>query len=184
MLLDKKPLNRINGSYAKFRSARADEPRVRKMINELDKKIINLLQGDLPLTPTPFADVAEQLGIYEKRLLARIRELKEQGIIRRFGATLRHQEAGFSSNAMVVWKVPNERIEEVGKALAGFREVSHCYQREPQGDWPFNLYSMVHGSDPEACRKIAERMSREVAVAEYDLLFSRKEFKKTSMTYF
>ncbi len=154
------------------------------MINELDKKIINLLQGDLPLTPTPFAVVAEQLGIPEERLLTRIKELKEQGIIRRFGATLRHQEAGFSSNAMVVWQVPNERIEEVGNAFAGFREVTHCYRREPQEDWPFNLYSMVHGSDRDACRKIAERMSRAVSIAEYDLLFSQKEFKKTSMKYY
>jgi siroheme decarboxylase len=154
------------------------------MINELDKKIINLVQGDLPLTPKPFAVVAEQIGIREEKLLTRIRELKEQGIIRRFGATLRHQEAGFSSNAMVVWKVPEGRIEEVGKRLAGFKEVTHCYQREPREDWPFNLYSMVHGSNREACRNIAQRMSRAVSISEYDLLFSRKEFKKTSMEYF
>ena len=154
------------------------------MINALDKRIINIVQGDLPLTPTPFADVAEQLGISEERLIARIKELKEHGIIRRFGATLRHQEAGFSSNAMVVWKVPRDRVDEVGEILAGFREVSHCYQREPQKDWPYNLYSMVHGSDREECRRIAQRMSQAVSITDYDLLFSSKEFKKTSMEYF
>jgi len=156
----------------------------RIMLNELGKKIINLIQGDLPLASRPFAILAERLGIPETTLLEKIRELKQRGIIRRFGATLRHQEAGFSSNAMVVWKVPNERLEEVGKSIASFKEVTHCYQREPQKDWPFNLYSMVHGSNRDDCRKIAEQLSQEVGIREYKLLFSQREFKKTSMEYF
>jgi DNA-binding Lrp family transcriptional regulator len=154
------------------------------MISGLEKKIINLIQGDLPLAHRPFAVLAEQLGIDESTLLEEIRKLKELGIIRRFGATLRHQEAGFSSNAMVVWKVPEELLEHVGKIIAGFKEVTHCYQREPQKDWPYNLYSMVHGSNREDCHKIARRLSREVGIDDYTLLFSQKEFKKTSMEYF
>lgn len=155
-----------------------------EMINELEKKIINLIQGDLPVDPRPFAVLAERLGISESMLLAEIRKLNERGIIRRFGATLRHQEAGFSSNAMVVWRVPEERLEEVGRAIAGFKEVTHCYQREPQKDWPYNLYSMVHGANQEDCHEIARRLSRKVGIGDYTLLFSEKEFKKTSMEYF
>lgn len=154
------------------------------MINELGKQIINLIQGDLPLAPRPFAVLAERLGISESVLLAEIRKLKESGIIRRFGATLRHQEAGFSSNAMVVWKVPEERLEEAGRVIAKFKEVTHCYQREPQKDWPYNLYSMVHGANHEDCHEIARRLSRKVGIDDYTLLFSEKEFKKTSMEYF
>jgi siroheme decarboxylase len=146
--------------------------------------VIQLVQGDLPLHPQPFGVLAEQLGIPEQEFIKRIRSLKEKGVIRRFGATLRHQEAGFSSNAMVAWKVPEEKIKEAGKTLAAFREVTHCYQRSGDKRWPYNLYTMIHGDNEEQCRRIARRMSKKVGVEGYVLLFSEKEFKKTSMQYF
>ncbi len=155
-----------------------------KMIDDLDKMVISLIQGDLPVTQRPFAVLAEKIGITEKELLERINNLKKQGTLRRFGATLRHQKAGYDSNAMIAWLVPNDRIEEVGKKLAQFREVTHCYHRKPQKDWRYNLFSMVHGSDRRQCYKIAESMSKAVGVKDYILLFSEKEFKKTSMEYF
>jgi DNA-binding Lrp family transcriptional regulator len=156
------------------------------MIGELDRKVINLIQGDLPLDSRPFAVMAEKIGITEEEFLARVKGLEKKGIIRRFGATLHHQEAGFSSNAMVAWLVPLDRVEEVGNILAQFPEVTHCYQRkpEPDKDWPYNLYTMVHGSNRNQCRQIAERMSRSAGIDNYILLFSEKEFKKTSMEYF
>lgn len=154
------------------------------MIDDLDKKVIRLIQGDLPVEESPFAVLAKQAGISEQDFIERVRNLKRKGILRRFGATLRHQKAGYDSNAMVAWLVPDERVDEVGHALARFREVTHCYQRRPQGDWPYNLFSMVHAGSREQCHKIAERMSEAVLVKDYVLLFSEKEFKKTSMEYF
>ncbi|MBW1721700.1 MAG: AsnC family transcriptional regulator [Deltaproteobacteria bacterium] len=154
------------------------------MIDEMDRKIIQLIQGDLPLEPRPFRQLAEGMGISEEEFLRRISSLKKKGVIRRFGATLRHQEAGFNSNAMVAWVVPEERIEEVGKIMAGFREVTHCYERRPQGELRYNLYTMVHGENRETCYRIAERMSRKSGIKDFTLLFSEKEFKKTSMAYF
>ena len=154
------------------------------MIDKIDKKVIRLIQGDLPVDPRPFAILADRIGLTEAQFIARIKDLKKRGIIRRFGATLRHQEAGFSSNAMVAWVVPDQRIDEVGKILANFREVTHCYQRRPQGDWPYNLYTMIHGSNRDQCFQIAARMSRSADIDEYKLLFSEKEFRKTSMEYF
>jgi DNA-binding Lrp family transcriptional regulator len=154
------------------------------MIDELDKKVISLLQGDLPLNPRPFSVMAEKIGITEEEFVARVKALNERGIMRRFGATLRHQEAGFSSNAMIAWLVPDHRVDAIGKTLAQFREVTHCYRRRPQKDWPYNLYTMVHGTSREQCYKLAERMSLSVSIEEYLLLFSEKEFKKTSMEYF
>lgn len=154
------------------------------MIDETDKKIIQLIQEDLPLDPRPFAVMAGQIGITEEEMVKRVRVLKEEGVIRRFGATLRHQEAGFSSNAMVAWIVPEERIEEVGRVMAGFRQVTHCYQRRPQKNLRYSLYTMVHGEDREACYRIAEKMSARAGIRDYALLFSEKEFKKTSMAYF
>ncbi len=151
------------------------------MIDELDKKIIGLIQGDLPLDPRPFAVLAEKIGIREDEFVEKVKSLKKRGIIRRFGATLRHQEAGFSSNAMVAWLVPEERIDKVGKTMASFREVTHCYQRRPQKDWKYNLFTMIHGDNEDGCYQIARRMSQQTGVDEYLLLFSEKEFKKVSM---
>jgi DNA-binding Lrp family transcriptional regulator len=154
------------------------------LINQLEKKIISLIQGDIPLVERPFAVMAEKIGLSEEEFLDQVNNLKTKGVIRRFGATLRHQEAGFSSNVMVAWLVPDERIEEVGKTLAAFRAVTHCYHRKPQEDWRYNLYTMIHGSSREACCRIAERMGRKVGITEFELLFSEEEFKKTSMAYF
>lgn len=154
------------------------------MIDEIDKKIINLIQGDLPLTPKPFAEMAERINIDEVQFIKRVNKLVEKGVIRRFGATLRHQEAGYSSNAMVAWIVPDDKIEDIGEVMAGFREVTHCYQRRPQNDWQYNLFTMVHGDSKDECYEIARRMSKISGINEYTLLFSEKEFKKTSMEYF
>ena len=154
------------------------------MIDEIDKRIINLIQGDLPLTPRPFAGMAEKINITEDQFIERANILQKKGVIRRFGATLRHQEAGYSSNAMVAWVVPDGKIEDIGKMMADFREVTHCYQRKPQNDWKYNLFTMVHGDSKNECYEIAERMSKISGINEYALLFSEKEFKKTSMAYF
>jgi DNA-binding Lrp family transcriptional regulator len=154
------------------------------MLDELDKQVIRVIQGDIPLEPKPFEAMARGIGMAEEAFLERVKDLQRRGIIRRFGATLRHQEAGYGANAMVAWQVPEDRVEEVGSLLARFRQVSHCYQRQPQQDWRYNLYTMVHGNSREQCRQIAAEMSRTVNVHEYSLLFSEKEFKKTSMKYF
>ena len=154
------------------------------MIDDLEKKIIALIQGDLPADLQPFAVLAEKLGIGEDHLLAKLKSLLHRGIIRRFGATLRHKEAGFISNAMVAWIVPEDSVEETGRAMAAFQEVSHCYQRKPQEGWAYNLYTMIHGYSREQCVQIARRMSHEAGIDQYILLFSEKEFKKTSMEYF
>lgn len=154
------------------------------MIDEQDKKVISLIQGNLSLDPSPFALLAKKIGMDEDEFIDRVKSLKERGIIRRFGATLRHQEAGFNSNAMVAWLAPDNRIDQIGKTFAQFREVSHCYHRAPQRDWPYNLYTMIHGSNREECYRIADRLSESTDLKDYQLLFSEKEFKKTSMKYF
>jgi DNA-binding Lrp family transcriptional regulator len=154
------------------------------MIDDVDKKVIQLIQGDLPLDLRPFAVLASKVGLSEQELVDRVASLKKRGIIRRFGATLRHQEAGFSSNAMVAWIVPEDRVEEVGRAMAKSRAVTHCYQRKTHKKWPYNLYTMIHGNGRDKCREIAEQLSQKVGIQDYVLLFSEREFKKTSMKYF
>lgn len=132
----------------------------------------------------PYRAIAEKINITEAELLERLKDLSRRGVIRRFGATLRHQRAGFSANAMVAWKVDENRIQEVGQKMATFDQVSHCYQRNPTPDWPYNLYTMVHADSEQACQETARKMSRATSVQDYTLLFSREELKKTSMVYF
>ncbi|MBW2487441.1 MAG: Lrp/AsnC family transcriptional regulator [Deltaproteobacteria bacterium] len=154
------------------------------MLTELEKKIIASIQEDMEITGRPYLAISEKLGITETELLDRLNDLSQRGIIRRFGATLRHQRAGFSANAMVAWMVDEDRIEEVGQKMATFDQVSHCYRRNPAPDWPYNLYTMVHADSEQACRETARTMSRATSVQDYTLLFSREELKKTSMVYF
>jgi len=155
-----------------------------EQLTDLEKQVIASIQGDMPLVERPYLNIAEQVGIAEERLLEIMRDLVVRGIIRRFGATLRHQKSGFHSNAMVAWQVDEARIQEVGRTMASFKAVSHCYRRDPTGQWPFNLYTMVHGKDDAGCRRTAEAMARKAGVQTYQMLFSRRELKKTSMQYF
>lgn len=154
------------------------------MLTELDKEIIASIQGEIAITKRPYLEIAEKLGIGEELLLERMKDLCDRGVIRRFGATIRHQQSGFEANAMVAWKVDEGRIDAVGEKMASFKAVSHCYRRNPTGDWPYNLYTMIHAKDEASCREIAEKLSTETSVKTYTLLFSRRELKKTSMKYF
>ena len=154
------------------------------MLSDLEKKVIASVQGDLPICSQPYRQIAADLGIHESLLLETLENLCNQGVIRRFGATLRHQQSGFHANAMVAWRVEEDRIDHVGEIFASKEAVSHCYRRNPTKEWPYNLYTMVHANDESSCRDIAHRMSEDAGVGEYELLFSRKELKKTSMEYF
>ena len=154
------------------------------MLTELEKQVIAAIQGDMEITQRPYQKIADDLGIDEAQLLQTLEDLCHRGVIRRFGATLRHQKSGYSANAMVAWQVPEERIEEVGLAMAAFSQVSHCYRRNPAADWPYNLYTMVHATSEEQCRETARLMAQKAGIDLYSLLFSQRELKKTSMTYF
>jgi len=154
------------------------------MPDDLERRIIHYLQGDLPVTARPFAVLASKVGISEEELLQRIKVLKEQGTLRRFGATLRHQLAGFRANAMVAWYVPEDNMDEIGPLMATFKEVSHCYQRRIQGKWRYNLFTMIHGKSKKDCQNIARRIAEDTGIKDYVLLLSLKEYKKTSPKYF
>jgi len=151
---------------------------------ELEKRIVQGLQEDLPLVSRPFRVVAERIGVTEGELLATIRRFMDDGTIRRFGATLRHHRSGFSANAMVVWRVEADDLEGVAKVLASFREVTHCYQRPALTGWPYRLFTMIHGRSREECEELARRMADTAGVTDYRLLFTVGELKKTTMVYY
>lgn len=149
-----------------------------------DIALVRELQEDLELTPEPFDSIAKRLGCSVNVLLSRAQALQEAGVMRRFAGILRHQKAGFKANAMSVWVAPGERIEQAGKRMASFPEVSHCYQRPAYPDWPYSLFTMIHARTPEECQAIAGRISKATGILEYALLRSLREFKKTRVKYF
>lgn len=154
------------------------------MLNEQEKELVRELQKGLPLVGRPFLDIADRLGVSEEEVVAKVKDLLSRGIIRRFGAVVKHQDVGYVANAMVVWPVPGERITEVGRVMASFSEVTHCYNRPSAPGWPFTLYTVIHGKEERDCRSIAEKISSSTGITGYRILFSTAELKKSSMEYF
>lgn len=153
-------------------------------LSDHDKDFIRQLQKDLKIIPEPFKEMSEDLGITTSELFTKAKEYERIGVMRRYAAILRHRDAGFSANGMIVWKVPEAKIDETGFKLAAFPQVSHCYRRPVYPDWPFNLFSMVHARTTEAAEKMAIEMSRHIGVKDYSILFSSREFKKERVKYF
>lgn len=156
----------------------------REKFSAQEKAIIQALQGDLPLRPRPFRVLGEQLGVEEVEILSKLQKWQKEGIIRRFGAVVKHRKLGFRANGMVVWVVPPERIQLVGNIMASFEEVSHCYQRSTFPGWPYTLFTMIHGRTKAEVEQVARRISQVTDVKNYCILYSSMEFKKTSMRYF
>lgn len=151
---------------------------------EMDRPLIRVLQKDLPHVLSPFSELARQLDCSEVEVLTRTQSMLERQVIRRFGAVLRHQKAGFLANAMGVWQVEGGLVQEAGEAMATFREVSHCYQRPTLPDWPYNLFTMIHGRTPQDCQRVMEKIAKVIGIEHYAMLFSQTELKKSSMEYF
>lgn len=152
------------------------------MLDELDKAILKLAQGDLPLEEASFDCWAAELGIETAELLRRLAALKAAGVIRDFKAILRHRQAGMQANAMVVWAVPEERREEVGRKLAEEPAVTHCYERPAFGE--FALFSMLHARSVPELQTLIDTIARRIGVERFKVYTSVRELKKSSMRYF
>ncbi|KGP75914.1 transcriptional regulator [Desulfosporosinus sp. Tol-M] len=153
-------------------------------LNSEDIALIRVLQGNLPDSITPYNVLAENLHWQVNDLIFSANRLLEEKVMRRFGAVLRHQKAGFAANAMGVWQVEPEKAAGIGKVMARFKEVSHCYQRPTLPDWPYSLFTMIHGRTAQDCGDVMKRISLATGVQTYAMLFSTAELKKTSMQYF
>ena len=153
-------------------------------LDEQQKELVRLLQDDIPDEPRPFDKAAERLGWTPQRVVDQIREWVDAGVVRRFGAVVRHHRLGYVANGMCVFNVPEERIDAIGEQLAAIPDISHCYRRPPLPWWEYNLFAMVHGRSREQVLDLAAKLAAEFDLAEYDVLFSTEEYKKTSMRYF
>ena len=152
-----------------------------------DIAFVRVMQRDLALVPEPFVAVAEELGMSFAEAADMHQRFLTTGRMRRFAAVLHHRKAGFGANAMGVWAGPAddpEALQRLGETMAGFRAVSHCYQRPSYADWPYNLFTMVHGKSEEECEQTLAAIAEATGITDRHALYSTKEFKKVRVRYF
>lgn len=153
-------------------------------VTEEDKRMIRVLQQDLPLIARPYDAWAEQARVPLEQLLSSGVRYEREKRMRRFSAVLHHREAGFKSNGMGVWVVPPDQAESFGATAGSFSAVSHCYLRPTYEDWPFNLFTMVHAQSRKDCDQVLESISAATGISQYAALYSSKEYKKSRVQYF
>jgi len=164
--------------------------KVKKVIHKeieltpLHHAIIAKAQYDIEIVSEPFKNIIDELEIDYDKFFSILTELQDAGIMRRFASILNHRKAGFNANAMVVWDVDEKNGEEIGKKAAAFSAVSHCYLRPKYDNWPYNLFTMVHGKTTEETNSIIEDMAKEIPSASHMPLYSSREFKKVRIEYF
>ena len=153
-------------------------------VTETEKNAIRGMQEDLVLVPRPYDEIAQGLGMTTSELFALAKDFQDRRIMRRYSAVLHHRRSGFKANAMIVWKVPEGRSEEVGMIMAGHDAVTHCYERPTFPDWPYTHFTMVHATNPEGCEEINNEISEATGITERLVLYSTREYKKTRVRYF
>jgi DNA-binding Lrp family transcriptional regulator len=153
-------------------------------LSELDIAVIRATQGPMDAVPEPFAPAAAELGVSQEALLGHLESMRERRALRRVAAILFHRRAGFSANGMGVWRVPDERILELGPRMASFRGISHCYQRPTYADWPYSVFTMAHGRSKEECDAILDSIAADTGIEDRRTLYSSTEFKKIRLRYF
>ena len=151
---------------------------------EQDKDFIRELQKNMDIIDEPFVNAAKNLGLTENEVFEKMKHYEDIGVMRRFAAILRHRQIGFTANGMIVWKVDNDKISEVGSKLGSFPQVSHCYERPTYPDWPYNVFSMIHCKTQDEAYDVAKTIQDQIHVDDYNILFSTREFKKTRVEYF
>ncbi len=153
-------------------------------LTPLHHSIIQRTQYDIDIVSEPFKKIVDELDIDYDTFFKILIELQEAGIMRRFASILNHRKAGFNANAMVVWDIDEKEGESIGKKAAAFSAVSHCYLRPKYENWPYNLFTMVHGKTTEETNGVIEEMRSEINSRAFMPLYSSREFKKVRIEYF
>ncbi len=154
-----------------------------------ERAIIRVIQNELPLVTRPFAALAAECAragaaLEEDELLVELARYRRLGYLRRISTVLAHRRVGITANGMVVWRIPDEDCDRAGTSAAQFEAVTHCYRRRTADRWPYNLYAMVHAGTREECLAHVAEINARVGAYPYRVLFSTREFKKSSMRYF
>jgi DNA-binding Lrp family transcriptional regulator len=155
------------------------------MIDPLDRQLIAAVQNGLPLTSRPYLAVAQQLAITEQEVINRLARLRQEGLVKRFGVIVHHRKLGYQANAMVVWNIPDNLLDEIGRRMSQEQFVNLCYQRPRQENWHYNLYCMIHGKSRDTVLAQLQLLIETHALSSFDhqVLFSRRCFKQRGAVY-
>ncbi len=156
------------------------------VMTDQDKALLAAIENGLPLTPRPYAEIADRLGWEEERVIERLRHLTADGSIKRFGVIVRHHELGYRANAMTVFDIDDTDVETAGTTLAALPYVTLCYRRPRRlPNWPYNLFCMIHGRDEKEVRAQVDAAAVAARIAERPraVLFSRRRFKQRGAQY-
>jgi siroheme decarboxylase len=158
----------------------------RQPYDELDVEVIRALQGPVEVSDRPYDAAAAEVDMTTPEFLDHLGAMVDRKLLRRVAAILYHRRAGFSANGMGVWRVPDDKILEVGAQMAAVRGISHCYQRPTYPDWPYSVFTMAHGRSKEECDAILDSIAEEHSLHGEDraTLYSSTEFKKIRLHYF
>lgn len=141
-------------------------------LSEIDRKILNSIQEDIPLVPEPFKVLSSELGIDENEFIEHIKKLKEDGIIRTYSAGVNYRNIGYKGS-LIAARVTDEELEELADKLVKMEEVTHCYLREGE----FNLYFVLICKDQERMDEILEDISNGIGKENILNLVTKKQFK-------
>jgi DNA-binding Lrp family transcriptional regulator len=153
-------------------------------LSQEDIDFIRIFQRDFPITAHPYKELVEGSSFTVEELLAKAQKFINDGKLRRVAGLLHHRNAGYLANAMIVWQIPEDKVEEVGVAFAKNIFVSHCYQRPAYPAFPYNLYTMVHGKTKDDCQSYLRELLQQAGDYPYQLLYSTREFKKKRIEYY
>ena len=158
------------------------------VLGEAERRLLGVLQDGLELLPQPYSRLALRAGLSEGEVLGLIEAWLRRGFVKRFGVVVRHHELGFTANAMCVWDVPDAQAAAIGARLAAEPAVTLCYRRaraEPQADWPYNLFCMIHGRDRAAVESEIAALGARHGLSAFPqaVLFSLRRFKQRGARY-
>lgn len=146
-------------------------------VSDDDRRLLATMEDGLALAPEPYADLARRLRANEGEVRARLAALVESGVVRRLGLVLRHRAFGYDANAMVVWDIPGERLDKTAAQFVAHDFVTLCYERPRREDWPYNLFTMVHGRErAQTLAEVAQLAA--LCDAPHEILFSRRCFRQ------
>jgi DNA-binding Lrp family transcriptional regulator len=148
-------------------------------MDPVDVRLLRELEQGLLLVPAPFEEIGKRLGLGDDEVMERIRHLKEAGIIRKFRARIDQRKVGITANALVAWKSLKADDRDLGKLLAAFPFVTHCYERKPvPGRWEYTHYTVHHGYSRDVVYNEVRVMAEQISGLDFRILFSTREFKR------
>ena len=151
-----------------------------------DRALIKAVEGGLPVVSRPYEAIANNLGCSEQEVISRLQHLIDNGAIKRYGVVVRHKELGYTANGMVVWNIPDDKVDAMGACIGDYDCVTLSYRRPRRlPEWSYNLFTMVHGRNREEVTRIVAEIVESCGLQniEHTILFSTRRFKQRGASY-